>query len=197
VILRIESGGRTRAVDVSRSGDRFLVSIDGRQHEVDVKEIDGILSLLIGPPEGRPYDGDARTRAVGAGLSRPFRSYEVSIAPAADGAVGPSAAEGMMVHVDGVPVAVSIIPWRAARGGPGKGAAAAEGPQRVTSPMPGKIVKVLVKPGDRVDARQGLVVVEAMKMENELRARAGGTVTEVRVTEGSSVEAGAILVVLE
>ena len=42
VILRIESGGRTRAVDVSRSGDRFLVSIDGRRHEVDVKEIDGI-----------------------------------------------------------------------------------------------------------------------------------------------------------
>ena len=197
MILRIESGGRTRAVDVSRSGNRFLVSIDGRQHEVDVKEIDGILSLLIGPPEGGPYDGDARTRDVGAGFSRPFRSYEVSIAPAADGALAPSAAEGMMVHVDGVPVAVSIIPSRAARGGPGKGATAAEGPQRVTSPMPGKIVKVLVKPGDKVDARQGLVVVEAMKMENELRARAVGTVTEVRVTEGSSVEAGAILVVLE
>ena len=117
--------------------------------------------------------------------------------PAADGALAPSAAEGMMVQVDGVPVAVSIIPSRAAWGGPGTEATAAEGPQRVTSPMPGKIVKVLVKPGDNVDARQGLVVVEAMKMENELRARAAGTVTEVRVTEGSSVEAGAILVVLE
>ena len=182
--LRIESGGRTRAVDVSRSGDRFLVSIDGRRHEVDVKEIDGILSLLIGGG-GRALSGP------------PQRSYEVSIIPAADGALAPSAAEGMMVHVDGVPVAVSIIPSRAAWGGPGKGAAAAEGPQRVTSPMPGKIVKLLVKPGDKVDARQGLVVVEAMKMENELRARAAGTVTEVRVTEGSSVEAGAILVVLE
>ena len=190
--LRIESGGRTRAVDVARSGDRFLVSIDGRQHEVDVKEIDGILSLLIGGG-GRALSGP------------PQRSYEVSIVPAADGALAPSAVEGMMVHVDGVPVAVSITPARAVWGpsttlgasGPGKGAAAAEGPQRVTSPMPGKIVKVLVKPGDKVDARQGLVVVEAMKMENELRARAAGTVTEVRVTEGSSVEAGAILVVLE
>ena len=184
MILRIESGGRTRTVDVSRSGDRFLVSIDGRRHEVDVKEIDGILSLLIGGG-GRAFSGPPR------------RSYEVSIAPAADGARAPSAAEGMMVHVDGVPVAVSIIPSRAAWGGPGKGVASADGPQRVTSPMPGKIVKVLVKPGDKVDARQGLVVVEAMKMENELRARAAGTVTEVRVTEGSSVEAGAILVVLE
>jgi biotin carboxyl carrier protein len=62
--------------------------------------------------------------------------------------------------------------------------------------MPGKIVKLLVKPGDKVQPRQGLVVVEAMKMENELRARAAGTVSEVRVAEGASVEAGAILVIL-
>ena len=176
MILRIESGGRTRAVDVSRSGDRFLVSVDGRQHDVDVKEIEGILSLLIGGG-GRALPGP------------PQRSYEISIAASADGA--------MMVHVDGIPVAVSVTQARAAWGGPGKGSAAADGPQRVTSPMPGKIVKLLVKPGDKVSARQGLVVVEAMKMENELRARAAGTVTEVRVTEGSSVEAGAILVVLE
>jgi hypothetical protein len=58
VTLRIESGGRTRAVDVSRSGDRFLVSIDGRQHEVDVKEIDGLLSLLIGGG-GRALSGSS------------------------------------------------------------------------------------------------------------------------------------------
>ena len=63
--------------------------------------------------------------------------------------------------------------------------------------MPGKIVRVLVKAGDRVESRQGLVVVEAMKMENELRAKAAGTVAEVRATEGSTVEAGAILVILE
>jgi biotin carboxyl carrier protein len=63
--------------------------------------------------------------------------------------------------------------------------------------MPGKIVRILVKPGDSVLARQGLVVVEAMKMENELRAPKAGTVAEVRVTEGASVEAGAVLVVVE
>jgi pyruvate carboxylase subunit B len=63
--------------------------------------------------------------------------------------------------------------------------------------MPGKVVKLLVKAGDRVEPRQGVVVVEAMKMENELRARAAGTVSEVRAVEGTTVEAGAILVVLE
>jgi biotin carboxyl carrier protein len=54
-----------------------------------------------------------------------------------------------------------------------------------------------VAPGEEVAARQGLVVVEAMKMENELRAPAAGRVSEVRVTEGASVEANAVLVVLE
>jgi biotin carboxyl carrier protein len=70
------------------------------------------------------------------------------------------------------------------------------GPRRIVAPMPGRVVKVLVRPGDMVDARQGLVVVEAMKMENELRAPGAGTVTEVKVTEGASVEANTVLVVL-
>ena len=63
--------------------------------------------------------------------------------------------------------------------------------------MPGKVVKVLVKVGDEVKARQGLVVVEAMKMENELRSPKDGRVTEVLVAEGVSVEAGRPLVVVE
>jgi biotin carboxyl carrier protein len=63
--------------------------------------------------------------------------------------------------------------------------------------MPGKVVRVLVAPGDEVASRQGLVVVEAMKMENELRAGRAGRVSEVLVVEGTSVEAGALLVVLE
>jgi len=167
VILQITAGGRTRAVEVSRSGETFLVSIDGRQHAVDVKETGALMSLLIGS-----------------------RSYEVSMVPARDGA--------MMVHVDGVPVEVSVASprWVHGRGGAAH-AGGAVGPQQITAPMPGKIVKLLVKPGDRVEPRQGLVVVEAMKMENELRARGAGTVAEVRVKEGSSVEAGAILVILE
>ena len=64
------------------------------------------------------------------------------------------------------------------------------GPQHVIAPMPGKIVRVLVKPGDDVEARQGLVVVEAMKMENELRASRAGRVKSIKVAEGQSVDAG-------
>jgi biotin carboxyl carrier protein len=190
--LHISAGGGTRAVDISRNGDRFLVSLDGRQHEVDVKVIKGVWSMLVGTPKGPAKTGPNdpnRVRAdVGAGFSRPTRSYEVAFSPSAEGA--------MTVHIDGVPVEVSINRMRRT------GATAAShpsdrGPQRVTAPMPGKIVKLLVKPGDKVQPRQGVVVVEAMKMENELRARAAGTVSEVRVTEGTSVEAGAILIILE
>ena len=63
--------------------------------------------------------------------------------------------------------------------------------------MPGRVVRVLVAPGDTVDARQPVVVVEAMKMENELRSPKAGRVKEVAVTPGTSVEAGRVLVVIE
>jgi biotin carboxyl carrier protein len=63
--------------------------------------------------------------------------------------------------------------------------------------MPGKVVRILVKAGDTVRARQAVVVVEAMKMENELRADRDGTVAEIYTREGMSVEAGALLVVIQ
>jgi biotin carboxyl carrier protein len=63
--------------------------------------------------------------------------------------------------------------------------------------MPGKVVRVLVSAGDEVSVRQGLVVVEAMKMENELRSPKDGRVKDVRVQAGTSVEAGRVLVVVE
>ncbi len=84
------------------------------------------------------------------------------------------------------------------RGGRGRaGQVATTGVQRINAPMPGRVVRVLVKSGDEVAARQGLVVVEAMKMENELASPRAGRVREVAVTEGQSVEAGRLLVVVE
>jgi pyruvate carboxylase subunit B len=74
--------------------------------------------------------------------------------------------------------------------------AAASGPAPLVAPMPGLVVRVAVQPGDTVNAGQGLVVIEAMKMENELRATTAGVVTGVRVEAGQAVEKGAILVEL-
>ena len=71
------------------------------------------------------------------------------------------------------------------------------GPAPLKAPMPGMIVRVSVQQGDAVHAGQGLVVMEAMKMENELRAGGAGTVKRVHVTPGTAVEKGALLLELE
>jgi|HubBroStandDraft_2_1064218.scaffolds.fasta_scaffold506124_2 biotin carboxyl carrier protein len=76
-------------------------------------------------------------------------------------------------------------------------AAVASGRQNVAAPMPGKVVRLLVREGDAVDVGQGLIVVEAMKMQNEMKASRAGRVAEVRVREGDTVAAGDKLVVLE
>lgn len=70
------------------------------------------------------------------------------------------------------------------------------GPLKLVAPMPGKIVKVLVGPGDAVEAGRGVLVMEAMKMENELKAARAGTIQEIRVKEGQAVEMGALLLVI-
>jgi biotin carboxyl carrier protein len=100
------------------------------------------------------------------------------------------------VHVGGTPVAVTLN-GRRRWGRKDDGGGAGSGPQRLVAPMPGKVVRVLVKAGDTVAARQPVVVVEAMKMENELRASREGTVAEVQAREGMSVDAGALLLVIQ
>ena len=82
----------------------------------------------------------------------------------------------------------------AAAGAPRRGPAA--GPARLTAPMPGRVVRVLATVGSDVEAGEGLVVIEAMKMENELKAPRTGQVREVAVQEGQAVDAGALLVVV-
>ena len=85
----------------------------------------------------------------------------------------------------------------ALQGTAGAGRKTAHGPAEVHAPMPGKIVRVSASVGAAVEAGDGLVVMEAMKMENELRAPRGGRVREVRVGEGQAVETGALLVVID
>ena len=91
---------------------------------------------------------------------------------------------------------IEALDARALRALTGRGAASAVA-GAVKAPMPGLVVRVLVREGDRVEAGAGLVVVEAMKMENELKAAAAGVVRRVLVEPGASVEKGAVLVELE
>lgn len=172
--MRIEVGETLRRVDVRRQDGVYHVTIDGATHVVDAVRIDqATLSLLV-------HGGDGATAP---------RSISAAVAP---GRL-PGAFD---VYVEGRLVSVQV------QNGSGLGrrtvgAATGAGPQRVVAPMPGKVVRVLVAPGDEVTARQGLVVVEAMKMENELKAARDGRVKDVAVAEGQSVDAGTVLVLVE
>jgi len=78
-----------------------------------------------------------------------------------------------------------------------KGAGAGHGRLEIVAPMPGKVVRLLVAAGDSVEAGQGLIVVEAMKMQNEMKAPKAGVILELKAVEGSTVAAGDVLAVIE
>jgi len=154
------------------------VTLDGCTVHVDVACVDAhLVSLIVTNRSDCQSDRQSDRFA-----------YEVAIAPnAASGA--------LTVTVGTTPVAVTVDGRRNRQRRDDHGAAT--GPQEIAAPMSGKVVRVLVKPGDAVRARQPLVVVEAMKMENELRAQRDGAVASVHAREGQSVDAGALLVVVQ
>ena len=98
---------------------------------------------------------------------------------------------GLVVVVDGFRFEIDVRdPRRLNRKTAGRGS---EGVQTVAAPMPGKVIRVLVAPGDAVEAGQGLLVVEAMKMQNEMKAARAGKVLTVTAKEGATVTAGEVL----
>jgi len=99
------------------------------------------------------------------------------------------------VLVNGRVLAIEVFDPRDLRAG--SGARLNQGRQEVAAPMPGKIVRVLVNPGENVEEGQGLVVVEAMKMQNEMKSPKAGRVAEVRTSADGTVAAGDVLVVIE
>jgi biotin carboxyl carrier protein len=170
--FEIEVNGRSRTVTVERgdpaAAGRFLVNIDGRQRVVDVRRgLTGALSILF------PDDGGA--------------SYDVAVVSSGRGEV--------TVHLPSTSLRAAFNGRRARQAGT-PGSDGASGEQRIVAPMPGRVVRVLVAPGDEVVPRQPLVVVEAMKMENELSASRNGRVKDVQASEGMPVEAGKLLVIV-
>jgi biotin carboxyl carrier protein len=108
-----------------------------------------------------------------------------------------SDARKLAVAVRGEGFAMTVRDARALEVPAVAGKTVATGPVVVRAPMPGRVVKLLVRPGDEVKASAGVIVVEAMKMENELRAPREGKLKEYRVKEGEAVEAGQELCVVD
>jgi len=165
---------------------KYIVDINGARRDVHIDGdtatmLDLADSATLTPADGTPIRmlriGDRVVRIVAQrGESR--GSYVIDI-------------DGHKYPVDAVDERTRAIRDMTAK------SAAASGPAPLKAPMPGLIVRIHVAPGDRVEAGQGLVVMEAMKMENELRATAPGTVKSVKITPGTAVEKGTLLVELE
>jgi biotin carboxyl carrier protein len=169
--FEIEVNGRTRSVSIERAGshERFRVTVDGAVTLVDAR----------------------RSSEFGLSLVFPADHHGVCVA------LAPGTAPGeLLAYLRGRSVRVTVNGRRTARGAADTGVGA-HGEQKVVAPMPGRVLRVLVAAGDEVEARQPVVVVEAMKMENELRSPKTGRVKDVSVAPGASVEAGRVLLVIE
>jgi biotin carboxyl carrier protein len=159
-------GGEERLIEVTPRENGYRVVIGGRELDLDAVHLQGFALSLI------------------AGK----RSYRCDIDPGKNGQIG--------VLVGETVYPLEILDERRLRMRRAGGKFTLEGPQRIDAPMPGKVTRVLVKVGDQVEEGQGLVVVEAMKMENELKSPKAGKVTELHAVEGAAVESGAKLAIV-
>jgi biotin carboxyl carrier protein len=161
--LVILEGDRERRVSIERAEGGFVVAIDGRRFVVDHASAGGSLASLV--VDGRQWE--VSTRSEGDGR------YRV----AADGAEALVEVRDPLTHL-------ARSTGAAARG---------DGKRAVHAYMPGRVVAVLIPEGAPVEVGQGVVVLEAMKMENEIRSEVAGVVAKLHVAPGQSVEGGDLL----
>jgi biotin carboxyl carrier protein len=163
---------------------KYEAEIDGRRMTVELEERDGRVTAKI---DQRAYDLEVLRPEEGVYLiSDGARVFEASVS-----GVGP---ESLRVEIGNRAFTANIIDRKHRRASAEHGD---QGRQQLVAPMPGKVVRVLVKPGDEVKSGQGVVVVEAMKMQNEIKSPKTGRVVEVRVSEGATVNANQVLAVVE
>jgi biotin carboxyl carrier protein len=167
---------------------RYAVTVAGQARAVEIEELPG--GELRAVVEGRETRMAPRSVAAGQYLwLEGSRVVVTDVQPAGGGLAVTARGHTLMVDVaDAQSRALAAVATRA----PGKA-----GPLIVRAPMPGRLVKVLVKAGEQAAAGKPLLVIEAMKMENEIRAPRDGRVRELRAAEGSTVEANQELLVLE
>jgi biotin carboxyl carrier protein len=148
---------------------KLQIVVNGRAVEVDSEDLDGVAQVEPGVYSVLMEGRSFEVRAIRTGA-------------------------GMRLELDGRRFTAEVRDPRDR--GQRPAAALGTGRQHVAAPMPGKVIRVLVREGDAVEVGQGLVVVEAMKMQNEMKALRDGSVVEVRVRDGETVSAGDVLVVL-
>ncbi len=167
---------------------KLTTTVDGVEKTLEVSGGPSSSSVVSFVLDAEAGEADVvRTGPAGYSIIHAGLSYEVTVHDGGDGT--------LQVNVNGSTHRVEVRdPRRWIRDSSSAGTA---GPRKIKAPMPGRIVKLLVKAGDQVKADQGVIVVEAMKMQNEMKAAKAGTVGGLEVAEGDSVTAGQTLLVIE
>ncbi len=165
---------------------RYVATLEGTEHEVDLEELTPE-SFAISFGQDR-FEADLR-RVGPASFSVLLANRSFDFDVVRDG-------EEIVVTSRHGSTRLSLVDSarRFTRAGPKR---EHKGPAQIKAQMPGRIVNVLVKAGDQVKEGQGLVIVEAMKMENEVKTPKAGKVAEVKVVAGQTVEKGALMIVIE
>ncbi|MBI3758632.1 MAG: biotin/lipoyl-binding protein [Deltaproteobacteria bacterium] len=167
-------------------GTRFVATLDGAEHQLEVEELTAhTLRIKLGESQ---FDLDVhRVGRSSYSILVNNRSFDFDVV---------REGEELLVASRGGAARVTLVD--AARKSRNAGARPlAAGKASLKAMMPGRVIHVLVNVGDEVAAQQGLLVVEAMKMENEIKAPKAGKVVEIKVKPGQTVEKGELLLVVE
>ena len=162
----------------------FDVTVNGRDHRVELEQREN--GNWLCKVDGDPIAVNASAAASGVlSLLIAGQSYEVVLN---------AAQQQIVVGRDRYAVEVrDPRSWRSRRARAGTG----EGPRKIIAPMPGKVVRVIAAEGSEIEQGAGVVVIEAMKMQNELKSPKKGRVAKLLAVEGSAVNAGDVLAVIE
>lgn len=167
---------------------KLTAEVAGEKHELDVRHDE---SRVVAEIDGRRYEVEARSSQPGVYLLLAEASvYECRVDHQG------AKREALEVTIGAQAYAVTLTDPKRLRGTQSL-AGVMDGTVQIVAPMPGKVVRVLVEAGAEVEAGAGLVVVEAMKMQNEMKSPKAGKVTSINVATGATVNAGDVLAVVE
>jgi biotin carboxyl carrier protein len=160
------------------------VTIDGKNYRLELNHAEGRWSCRL---DGRMVEVDAVfARPDVLSLRIGNQAYEIK---------SERVANDLYLWVGSARFAAEVRDPRSLRGR--KRAGDDHGPKKIIAPMPGKVMRLIVREGDEVEPGAGVAVVEAMKMQNEIKSPKKGTVRKILVCEGATVNAGDVLAIVE
>ncbi len=172
---------------------KLIAEVTGHQHELTLERDAAEPSHVVATIDGRRYEIIAREITTGFYLLlNEARVYKCRVDK-----TGIQSTGGAEVYVGNQTYGVTIIDPKRMRSGQHVGAHGVDGSAQIVAPMPGKIVRVLIEQGASVEAGDSLIVVEAMKMQNEMKAPRAGVIAKLNAQAGATVNAGDVLAVIE